>query len=49
VGELRVQIPNELHKKLKQLALDKGVTLKKLIADILGEYVTDTSKREEKG
>lgn len=49
MGELRVHIPNGLHKALKQIALDKGVTLKKLIIDILEEYVIDTRKRREKG
>lgn len=49
MGELRVQIRNELHKALKQIALEKGITLKKLIADILEEYVTDVRKRGDKG
>ena len=38
MGELRLSIPNELHKELKQRALDKEVSLKRLILDILESY-----------
>ncbi len=43
MGELRLSIPNKLHKELKQRALDKGVSLKQLILDIFENY---TSKRK---
>jgi predicted HicB family RNase H-like nuclease len=47
MGELRLSIPNGLHKELKQRALDKGVSLKQLILDIFENY---TNKgRTEKG
>jgi len=45
MGELRLSIPNELHKELKQRALDKGVSLKQLIFDIFENY-TDKRKSE---
>lgn len=45
MGELRLSIANELHKALKQKALDKGVSLKQLILDILENY-TGKSKTE---
>lgn len=48
LGELRVRIPNELHKALKQLALDRSITLKNLIINILEEYVKENLKKEEK-
>jgi hypothetical protein len=38
MGELRFGIPNELHKTLKKKALDKGISLKQLIIDILDGY-----------
>jgi len=46
VGEIRIRIPNDLHKALKQLAIDRGITLKKLITDILEDYITNTKKGE---
>jgi predicted HicB family RNase H-like nuclease len=44
MGELRVTIPDELHKALKQEALNKGTTLKKLVTNILEKYVKDMRK-----
>jgi len=38
LGEIRVSIPNKLHKELKQIALDRGTTLKQLIVDVFGRY-----------
>ena len=53
MGELRLSIPNELHKELKQRALDKGVSLKQLILDIFENYTgkrkTETSKIKRRG
>ena len=43
MGELRLYIPNEIHKELKKRALDKGVSLKQLILDIFDTY---TAKRK---
>ena len=37
--ELRLQITEELHKQLKQRALDEGLTLKRLTTKALQEYV----------
>ena len=47
MGELRLSIPNELHKELKQRALDKGVSLKQLILDIFEKYTG--KKKSEAG
>ena len=49
MGELRVRIPNELHKALKQEALNKGTTLKKLVTNILEKYIKSLRERERKG
>lgn len=38
LGEIRVSISKELHKELKQIALDKGTSLKQLIVDVFGRY-----------
>ncbi len=38
MGELRLLIPNGLHKSLKKRALDKGISLKQLIVNILEGY-----------
>jgi len=35
MGELRVSIPDELHRKLKQKALELNITLKKLVVALL--------------
>ena len=44
LGELRLAIPDKLHKELKRIALDKGVSLKRLINDIVESYTKDTNK-----
>lgn len=53
MGELRLSIPTELHKELKQRALDKGVSLKQLILDIFENYTgkrkTETGKINKEG
>lgn len=48
MGELRVRISNELHKALKQEALNKGTTLKKLVTDMLEKYIKSLHERERK-
>ncbi len=45
MGELRLSIPNELHKELKKRALDKGVSLKQLTLKIF-EHSTGKRKFE---
>lgn len=35
MGELRVTISDVLHRELKRKALDRGITLKKLVIDTL--------------
>ncbi|MFC1939979.1 hypothetical protein ACFLXO_04780 [Chloroflexota bacterium] len=45
LGELRFSIPDELHKELKKMALDKGVSLKRLINDIFELYTKDIAKQ----
>ena len=53
MGELRLSIPKELHKELKQKALDKGITLKQLILDIFQNYTgkgkTGTKQDDKEG
>lgn len=44
--ELRLQVSEELHRQLKQMALDKGATLKSLLTSALEKYVR--SPGEEK-
>ena len=43
--ELRLQITEELHKQLRQTALDESLTLKRLMTNALEEY---NIKRKEK-
>jgi predicted HicB family RNase H-like nuclease len=47
MGELRVNIPNELHKELKRKALDKGISLKQLVIDILESHTNDKKVKKE--
>ena len=44
--ELRLQITEDLHKKLKQTALDESLTLKRLMTDALEEYIRRRRKEE---
>ncbi len=44
MGELRFSIPDKLHKELKKIAVDKGVSLKQLITDIFELYTKDITK-----
>lgn len=48
MGEIRLSIPNNLHKELKQIALDKGITLKQLIIDIFEEYTKVRKQNKSK-
>ncbi|GAI39121.1 unnamed protein product [marine sediment metagenome] len=48
MGELRLSIPNELHKELKQKALDKGISLKQLIIDIFKSYTGEKKSEASK-
>ena len=44
LGELRFSIPDKLHKELKKIAINKGVSLKQLITDIFELYTKDITK-----
>lgn len=44
MGELRLVISDQLHRKLKQIALEKNTTLKGLVATILTEYTNRHNK-----
>ncbi len=46
MGEIRFAISNELHKELKQMALDRGITLKQLIVDVFEQY-TEEDKQQK--
>lgn len=46
MGEIRISISNELHKDLKQMALDKGVSLKQLIVDIFERYTKEGGQQK---
>ncbi len=46
MGEIRVAISNELHKELKQIALDKGTSLKQLIVDIFARYAKEHGQQK---
>jgi len=37
--QININIPDEIHKKAKQKALDKDITLKKLVIDSLRKEV----------
>ena len=38
MGELRISLPNDLHKQLRRMALDDGTSLKELVAKVLKAY-----------
>ena len=44
--ELRLQITEELHKQLKQTALDESLTLKRLTTNALEEYIRRYKEEE---
>jgi len=44
--ELRLQISEELHKQLKQTALDESLTLKRLTTNALEEYIRRYKEEE---
>ena len=39
MGELRIIIPPELHKRLKQRAVDRGISIKELVPEIIRDYL----------
>lgn len=44
VGELRVDIPDNLHKALKRRALDEGSTLKELVTKICDSFIKSSEE-----
>ena len=44
--ELRLQVTEELHKQLKQTALDESLTLKRLTTNALEEYIRRYKEEE---
>ena len=38
MGEIRISLPNDLHKQLRRMALDDGTSLKDLVAKVLKAY-----------
>ncbi len=47
--ELRLQITEELHRQLKQTALDESLTLKRLTTNALEEYIRRRQEKESPG
>ena len=43
MGEIRISLPNDLHKQLRRMALDDGTSLKDLVAKVLKAYVGQDS------
>jgi len=41
---IKVSIPDELHKKLKHIAIDEGKTLKAIVIEALTKYVSERRK-----
>ena len=44
--EVRLQITEELHKQLRQTALDESLTLKRLTTNALEEYIRRRQEEE---
>jgi len=44
MGELRISLPNDLHKQLRRMALDDGTSLKELVAKVLKAYAGQDSE-----
>jgi len=49
VKQVRFDIPDDLHKALKQRALDEGLTLKALVTKLCAHYVGEETNEEDKG
>ena len=47
MGEIRLSIPNELHKELKQIALNKEISLKQLIVGVLERYTREEKQQKQ--
>ena len=45
---INVEIPAELHKKLKSLAVEKGMHLKTIIPEALEQYVKNEKEKIKK-
>ncbi|MBI4303491.1 MAG: hypothetical protein HY665_04040 [Chloroflexi bacterium] len=44
MGELRVDIPNDIHKALRKIAVDENSSLKQLVVNVLHDYLEAKSK-----
>jgi predicted HicB family RNase H-like nuclease len=44
MGELRISLPNDLHKQLRRMALDDGTSLKELVSKVLKAYAGQGSE-----
>ena len=47
MGELRISIPDDLHKQLKKMALDEGSSLKKVVIQVLKAYAERKAEPKE--
>jgi len=46
MGEIRVNIANEIHKMLKQKAIDENTSLKELVPRIIEEYLKPKASKQ---
>jgi len=47
MGEVRISIPDDLHKKLKMIALEEGTSLKDLVITVLKAYAKGESATDK--
>jgi len=44
VARINIEIPNSLHKKIKSLAIEEDKPIKKLIPEMLDNYIKNNKK-----
>lgn len=47
MGEMRLVIPDPLHKTLKKIAVDQDISLTQLVIDILKNSVNNDTEKDE--
>lgn len=48
VSQVRIVLPDELHRDLKRRAIDEGIPLKNLIEKALARYIKENPPKQDK-
>ncbi len=46
MGELRIIIPEDVHRRLRQMSLDKDKPIKVLVPEIIVQYLDENKKKD---